>query len=139
MFLKWVQERFHYEVCTETARLWLHSLDFLQKYHRKGVYFNGHKREDVIEYREQFVRQLDELDRRCIYEGHEPELLEGEKPLVQIHHDESTFYENADQSHYWADDHVAVLKQKYLGQAIMVSDFIEEATADYLRHNGQEA
>ena len=27
----------------------------------------------------------------CIYEGHEPELLEGEKPLIQIHHDESTF------------------------------------------------
>ena len=31
------------------------------------------------------------------------------------------------------------MKQKSLGQAIMVSDFIEEATADYLRHNGQEA
>ena len=46
----------------------------------------------------------------------EPELLEGEKPLIQIHHDESTFYANADQSHYWADDHVAVLKQKSLGQ-----------------------
>ena len=43
------------------------------------------------------------------------------------------------QSHYWADDHVAVLKQKSLGQAIMVSDFIEEETADYLLHNGREA
>ena len=38
------------------------------------------------------------------YEGHESELLEGEKPLIQIHHDESTFYTNADQSHYWADN-----------------------------------
>ena len=43
------------------------------------------------------------------------------------------------QSHYWADDHVAVLKQKSLWQAIMVSDFIEEETADYLLHNGREA
>lgn len=31
------------------------------------------------------------------------------------------------------------MKQKSLGQAIMVSDFIEEATGDYLRHNGDEA
>ena len=51
----------------------------------------------------------------------------------------TTFYANTDQSHNWADDHVAVLKQKSLGQAIMVSDFIEEATANYLRHDGKEA
>ena len=79
MFQKWVQETFHYEICTETARLWLRSLGFFQKYHKKGVYFDGHGRQDVVEYREQFVQQLHELDRRCIYDGHEPELLEGEK------------------------------------------------------------
>ena len=139
MFQKWVQEQFQYEICTETARLWLRSLGFSQKYHKKGVYFDGHERQDVVDYREQFVKQLHQLDRRCIYDGHEPELLEGEKPVIQIHHDESTFYANADQSHYWADDHVAVLKQKSLGQAIMVSNFVEEATADYLRHDGKEA
>ena len=32
-----------------------------------------------------------------------------------------------------------VLKQKSLGQAIMVSDFIEEATSDYLQHDGKQA
>ena len=106
----------------------MRSLGFSQKYHKKGVYFDGHERQDVVDYREQFVKQLHQLDRRCIYDGHEPELLEGEKPVIQIHHDESTFYANADQSHYWADD-----------QAIMVSDFVEEATADYLRHDGKEA
>ena len=95
----------------------MHSLGFSQKYHKKGVYFDVHEREDVIKYREQFVWQLDELDWRCIYEGHDPELLEGENPLIQIQHDESTFYANADQSHYWADDLVAILKQKSLGQA----------------------
>ena len=117
----------------------MRSLGFAQKYHKKDVYFDGHERQDVVEYRAQFVQQLNELDRRCIYDGHEPQLMEGEKPLVQIHHDESTFYANADQGHYWADDHVAILKQKSLGQAIMVSDFVEEATGDYLRHDGKEA
>ena len=58
-------------------------------------------------------------------------MMEGEKPLIQIHHDVSTFYANADQGHYWADDHDAILKQKSLGQAIMVSDFVEEVTGDY--------
>ena len=139
MFQKWVKEQFECEISTETARLWLRSLGFAQKYHKKGVYFDGHERQDVVEYRAQFVQQLNELDRRCIYDGHEPQLMEGEKPLVQIHHDESTFYANADQGHYWADDHVAILKQKSLGQAIMVSDFVEEATGNYLRHDGKEA
>ena len=79
MFQKWVQEQFHYEICTETARLWLRFLGFSQKYHKKGVYFDGHERQDVVEYRKQFVQQLHELDRRCIYNGHGPELLEGGK------------------------------------------------------------
>ena len=73
---------------------------FFQNYHKKGVYFDRHKRKDLVEYREQFVQQLHKLDRRCIYDGHEPELLEREKPLIQIHHDGNTFYANADQSHY---------------------------------------
>ena len=60
-----------------------------------------------------------------------------ERPLIQVHHDESTFYAN--QTFPWADDEVRILKQKSLGQAITVSDFIEEATGDYLRHDGDEA
>ena len=76
---KMVQEQFQYEICTETARLWLRSLGFSQKYHKKGVYFDRHERQDVVDYREQFVQQLHQLDRRCIYDRHEPELLEGEK------------------------------------------------------------
>ena len=34
---------------------------------------------------------------------------------------------------------MTVLKQKSLGQAIMVSDFIEEASGDYLRHDDEQA
>ena len=97
MFQKWVQEQFHYEICTETARLWLRSLGFSQKYHKKGVYFDGHERQDVVEYWKQFVQQLHKLDRRCIYDGTNQNCWRGEKPLIQIHHDENT-YASADQS-----------------------------------------
>ena len=59
-----------------------------------------------------------------------------ERPLLQVHHDESAFYANVN---HWADDKVRILKQKSLGQANMVSDFIEEATGDCLQHDGDEA
>ena len=59
-------------------------------------------------------------------------------PLVSIHHDESTFFANADQDYYYGDDSITILKQKSLGQSIMVSDFIEEASVDFLQHDGVE-
>ena len=80
-----------------------------------------------------------EVDRKCIYLNHVPELHENERPLIIVHHDESTFYANADQTYHWADEKVNVMQQKSLGQAIIVSDFIEEATGDYLKHNSSEA
>ena len=140
MFRDWVNKEFSETIlCTEIARTWLHRLGFSQKNHHKGVYFDGHERDDVVEYRRTFVEALKKVDDRCIYEGHDPRLQIGQKPLIMIHHDESTFYANADQSFYWSDGTTVVLKQKSLGQSIMVSDFIEEASASFLSHNGQQA
>ncbi len=48
------------------------------------------------------------------------------RPVIRVFHDESTFYANTDQSSHWTDGTKQVLKQKSLGQAIMVSDFVEE-------------
>ena len=139
MFNAWVKDTYQLDICSETARVWLHKLGFTQKNHHKSVYFDGHEREDVVSYREEFLQKLEELDRRCQYNGHEPQLSDQEKRLIPVHHDESTFYSNADQTFHWGDDEVSVLKQKSLGSAIMVSDFIEEATGDFLRHDGDEA
>ena len=139
MFRDWVNNVYDCEICTVTARKWLQKLGFKQVNHTKGVYFNGHEREDVVSYRTEFLDKLEELDRRCIYDGRVPRLFEGEKPLICIHHDKSTFYSNADQKCYWSDGSTIVLKQKSLGQSIMVSDFIEEAGSDFLKHNGSVA
>ena len=51
----------------------------------------------------------------------------------------ATFYSNADQSNFWSDGKITVLKQKSLSQAIMVSDFIEEVSGDFLRHDNKYA
>ena len=115
MFLGWIQETYHVDVCAETARLWLHNLGFSQTHHHKGMYFDGHERDDVVQYRHKFVQKLDDLDRRCEYGNHPPQLLENEKPIVIVHHDKSTFYANADQSSYWGDDTIQALKQNRPG------------------------
>ena len=44
-------------------------------------------------YRKQFLDKLAELDRRTIAsDGIRPELEDGEKPLIRVVHDKSTFY-----------------------------------------------
>ena len=139
MFRVWVTENYDCNICKETARKWLHKLGFKQVNHTKEVYFDGHERTDIVKYRGAFLDKLEDLDRKCIYEGHTPQLFAGEKPLIHIHHDESTFFANADQKCYWADGSTNVLKQKSLGQSIMVSDFIEEGGTDYLSNDGNEA
>ena len=62
---------------------------------------------------------------------------QGEKPLIRVVHDKSTFYANCDQSYFWGDDETNVLRHKSLGYSIMVSDFIDEV-AGYLRDDEDE-
>ena len=138
-FCDWIFNTYGVTICREPACSWLHNLGFSQKNHHKGVYFDGHERNDVAEYRSEFVSKSLELEQLCARPGHTPVLAEGQRPIIIIHHDESTFYSNADQSNYWSDGEMTVLKQKSLGQAIMVSDFIEEASGDYLRHDDKQA
>ncbi len=73
--------------------------------HQKGVYFDGHERNDVVAYRKVFLGNLTELDRRYVYGDHSPILFLWELPLVPIHHDEYTFFANAVQYFYWGDDY----------------------------------
>ena len=138
-FRDWIQSTSTVTICRETARSWLHNLGFSQKNHHKEVYFDGHELDDVILHRRQFVTKLLETQHRCMFPNNEIVLNKDERPLIIVHHDESTFYANADQTNYWSDGTVTVLKQKSLGQSIMVSDFIEEKSGDYLNHDGKMA
>ena len=55
MFAVWVNDL---NISEETARLWLHSLGFGCTHHQKGVYFDGHERQDVVQYRSEFLTNL---------------------------------------------------------------------------------
>ena len=60
------------------------------------------------------------------------------RPLIRVFHEVSTFYANADQSFHWTDGSKRALKQKSLGQSIMVSDFIDEVSG-FVQYGGQKA
>ncbi len=138
-FRDWIKAEFNTSVCVDTARVWLHHLGFKQQNHQKGIFFDGHDRDDVSQYRKEFLESLSLLDEKTVIPGQPvPRLPPGEKPLLRVVHDESTFYANAYQSHFWSDGHVDALRQKSLGQSIMVFDFIVEGDG-YLRDSQEEA
>ena len=139
MFAVWVKEEYGLDISEETARLWLHSLGFGCTHHQKGVYFDGHERQDVVQYRSEFLTNLLELDKITITQNNlNPLCTEGVKPLKRVVHDESTYYANCDQSYFWGDEHTNVLKKKSLGQSIMVSDFVDELNG-FLQFNDCKA
>lgn len=91
-----------YNICERTARRWLKRCSFEPKPTKKGVYEDGHEREDVMEYREQvFLPRMEELERRAVGfeptdEGGwsiiEPSLALAERRVVFYFHAESFFH-----------------------------------------------
>lgn len=54
----------------------------------------------MVKYKRTFVDNLEELE-RCDNDGHPPIIEPGQPSFIIVHHDESTFYSNADQNHHW--------------------------------------
>ena len=137
-FSEWVEGTYSKKVHHETARRWLHELGFNRVHHQKGVYFDGHDRTDVVADRKAFLELMKELDTKSIlYDDKIPE-LNGERPLIRVVHDESTFHANCDQTYFWGDEETNVLRQKSLGAGIMVSDFVDEV-GGFVRTQTKEA
>jgi len=112
-----------------TARNWLKKMGFIYINVRKGVFIDGHERPDVIAYRNTFINQFKELSKRFVI-FHEdgtwekPDLPPGQKPLVFITHDESTFNANDGKRRIWAENGKQPLRPKSKGKGIMVSAFL---------------
>ena len=135
--VEWVNKHHSIEVCTSTMSLWLHDMGFSYKQFSKGVYFDGHEREDVVEERKAYLAKLASYNQR-MWISHSPAPNPLCRPVIRLFHDESTFYANADQTFHWTDGSKQVLKQKSLGQAIMVSDFLDEVSG-LLEYGGEKA
>ena len=67
-FTRWVNDHllpnsilepgFPRHIGVETGRKWLHELGFEGLNKKKGVYIDGHEREDVVKHRRKFLCQL---------------------------------------------------------------------------------
>jgi len=100
-----------------TARRWLIKLGWRRTVVRKGVYMDGHEREDVVDYRNKvFLPALKEFEKRVAKyerfdldpEGKEseirkvmPELEDGQRRIIIQYHDECCFHANDDARNLW--------------------------------------
>ena len=123
-------------ICSRTARKWLNRLGYKWKKVQKEVFFDGHKREDVVEYREIFLREMKSLLPYFVEFKEDGTILPKEypddcavggpnrQPIIMIKHDESTFSANDSRQKIWTLENHAILRPKRKGRGIMVSDFL---------------
>ncbi|KZT23214.1 hypothetical protein NEOLEDRAFT_1069814, partial [Neolentinus lepideus HHB14362 ss-1] len=116
------------------ARRWLHKLGYGLHEAKKGLYVDGHERDDVVQYRKQFLDEFLKNERlRRTYsddnlEPIDPILGPGERLHVPLPHDESIVRSNELRRRVWIKDGRMPLRKKGQGRAIHISDFIVEQT-----------
>ena len=99
-------------LCERTARRWLIKLGWRLTRIRKGVYLDGHERDDVVAYRnKEFLPQMKEFEERMTrylvdkMTGElvpiEPTLNPGQKKVIALFQDESSFHANEYKSSAW--------------------------------------
>ena len=125
-----------------TAGRWLKKLGFETSKLQKGIYVDGHDREDVVEYREKFLRDMAVLQSRMdvwVDDGaggmvaRPPNLDPGIRRHVLVVHDECSFHANDHKKTVWAENGRAVSMKKDDGKALMVSTFLCECHGELYR------
>ena len=136
-------------ISLRTAIRWLHNLGFKPVSHKKGIYIDGHEREDVVKHRDEYLTTLHTLQQThqspppiddddpstslelSPFSANRPSTSASasaptDKKLVMIYHDESIFNTNEGQTWMWGTDNNPAILPKTKGSGIMVSDFVEE-------------
>ncbi|THU92285.1 hypothetical protein K435DRAFT_672399 [Dendrothele bispora CBS 962.96] len=121
-------------ITIRTAQRWFKKLDWRYGKKSRGMYIDGHEREDVVRYRNDFVQRWKEYEKRMVTfdKDGNPTMPNGfEVPqgprfrLVLVTHDESTFYaHDRRKSVWWHPSMDAVPERKGEGVSVMVSAFL---------------
>ncbi|CAB4481750.1 unnamed protein product [Rhizophagus irregularis] len=96
------------------------------------IYYDGHERPDVVEYRKSFLDEIYSYEKYMAkYEGETmeqiPPILESDdKEVILVTHDECIFYSNDGKRGVWAKSGELPLRKKGNGRLIMVSEFLLE-------------
>ena len=95
-------------ISVATATRWLNILGYFYQRQKQGIYYDGHERLDVVEYRKVFLKKIFEYEKfMAKYDGEQmeriaPNLTENQKEIVLITHDECIFYANDGKRGVWA-------------------------------------
>jgi hypothetical protein len=120
-------------ISERTATRWLGRLNYRFREYRKGLYFDGHGRPDVVAYRESFLKRMESrLPFIATFEGDEmetmvmPDISDDQKRIVVVTHDESCFDSHDGKKTVWMDEDNMPIRPKSGGRSIMVSEFLCE-------------
>ncbi len=115
----------------------MHKLRFSDTKFKKGVYEDGHERGDVVSYRNDvFLPEMEYWERSMSTFGRDdgstddpmmenrPNFLPGQKHVVFVNQDESTFYANDGVRCRWQEKDNRAIREKSLGLSLMCSDII---------------
>ena len=117
-------------ISVRSVRSWMNTLGCKFGLWKKGVFIDGHERQDVDEYRHAFLlRMMSRFKFMRCWEGVNMEISVGQEcdsasEIVWVSHDESIFYSNDDGGKGWGSDDHPDIHKKGNGRSIMVSDFI---------------
>lgn len=119
-------------ISLNTARCWLHLEGFQYISHKKGLYFDGHDRPDVLAYRQNYflpmMKSLEPCLVRYVIGDVESEIPVSlncvEQPLVLCSHDESTSQANDSCEKSWVLGDQHMLCKKGIGRGLHQSDII---------------
>ena len=120
-------------ISIKTASRWLNVLGYHYQKNRQDIFFDGHERSDVIEYRHRFIEKMFEYEKFMTKYDDEtlepiaPVLKINEREIILVTHDECIFYSYDGKRGVWAKNGELPLKKKGNGRSIMVSDFLTEA------------
>jgi hypothetical protein len=116
--------------CNTTLTRYMHEWGYMYRKNRKAIYFDGHERDDVVQYRIEWSKRMVEyMQRMEFFTGEkeeltlQPNLKPGLKKIVLVTHDESTFYTNDGKEDMWLKDGENMIRKKGAGMSIMVSEF----------------
>ncbi|KAG2214149.1 hypothetical protein INT45_012098 [Circinella minor] len=97
---------------------------------KKAVYYDGHERADVVQYRKEWASKMVEYNHFMEKYNEDdvtkvtlPDLPEGQKQIVMVTQDESTFYSNELPTNLWLLENENPIRNKSPGGSIMVSEF----------------
>ena len=123
-------------ISLRTAERWLNALNWRYGKKKRGMYIDGHEREDVVEYRRGFIKRWrEEYEPRMVFYDDAGNIVKTPKGftvpqgirfrLILITHDESTFYENDRRKTLWQHTtHALTPERKGEGESLMISDFL---------------